>query len=303
MVWRVSAGYPSAMELYQLKAFVQVAREGNLSRAAVKLFTSQPAVSAQIKALEETLGVALFERTPKGMVLTRQGEILREEAEKALAAAQGVLQRARGLRREPEGILRLGTISDPVTLRLGALLTQLASRYPRIDIHLSQGNSGTVSAGILAATLDAGYVIGETSTALARVSLMPVRIVVVAPKSFEVTGLSWAELCAHPWIGVPENCSFTRLYQGLFSRMGQGPADFVVRVDQEHALASLLGAGLGLCLMREDQARLVVTQGIGEIWPGTAIESDLAFVYRPESRDEPCIAALLELMREIWPQT
>lgn len=295
--------YPCTMELYQLKAFVQVAREGNLSRAAVKLFTSQPAVSAQIKALEETLGISLFERTPKGMVLTRQGEILREEAEKALAAAQGVLQRARGLRAEPEGVLRLGTISDPVTLRLGALFAGLASRYPKIDIHLNQGHSGTVSTGILGGTLDAGYVIGEVSSALTRISLMPVRVVVIAPKRFNARGLGWNELCALPWVGVPDNCSFQRLYQELFSRMGQEPADFVARADQEHTLASLIAAGLGLCLMREDQARLAVEQGIGEIWPGAAIDSDLAFVFRPESRDEPCIAALLELVREIWPTT
>ncbi|MES9912641.1 MAG: LysR family transcriptional regulator, partial [Candidatus Sedimenticola sp. 4PFRAG1] len=54
------------MELYQLKTFVKVADEGHLTRAAEQLFTSQPAISAHIKALEEELGVVLFQRTPKG---------------------------------------------------------------------------------------------------------------------------------------------------------------------------------------------------------------------------------------------
>jgi len=62
------------MELYQLKTFVTVAEEGHLTRAAERLFTSQPAISAHIKSLEEELGVTLFHRTPKGMQLTTEGE-------------------------------------------------------------------------------------------------------------------------------------------------------------------------------------------------------------------------------------
>jgi DNA-binding transcriptional LysR family regulator len=58
------------VELYQLKTFVPVAEEGNLTRAAEKLFISQPAISAQIKALEEELRVELFRRSARGMTLT-----------------------------------------------------------------------------------------------------------------------------------------------------------------------------------------------------------------------------------------
>ena len=62
-----------------------VAEEGHLTRSAERLHTSQPAVSAHIKALEEELGVALFKRTPKGMLLTHEGEILRQQALRALS--------------------------------------------------------------------------------------------------------------------------------------------------------------------------------------------------------------------------
>ena len=61
------------MELYHLRTFVTVAEEGHLTRASERLFTSQPAVSAHIKALEEELGVTLFDRTPRGMQLTPAG--------------------------------------------------------------------------------------------------------------------------------------------------------------------------------------------------------------------------------------
>src|SRR5258706_14330728 len=75
------------MELYQLRSFAAVAELGHLTRAAEKLHISQPALSAQIKALEDELGVALFERTPSGMTLTAAGQRLLTEASKFSRAA------------------------------------------------------------------------------------------------------------------------------------------------------------------------------------------------------------------------
>ena len=81
------------MDLTLLRAFVTVARAGNLTRAAAQLHLTQPAVSLQIKNLQEVLGVALFSRTAHGLVLTRDGQALLPHAERALAAAS----EARGL--------------------------------------------------------------------------------------------------------------------------------------------------------------------------------------------------------------
>jgi DNA-binding transcriptional LysR family regulator len=75
------------VEIYQLKTFVAVAAEGNLTRAAERVFTSPPVVSAQLKALEDELGVRLFDRTPRGMVLTTAGQRLLAEAHRTIAAA------------------------------------------------------------------------------------------------------------------------------------------------------------------------------------------------------------------------
>ena len=77
------------MELYQLKTFVAVAKEGHLTRAAKSLHTSQPAVSAHIKALEAELEIALFDRTPKGMDLTAAGKRLLDQAQTILERALG----------------------------------------------------------------------------------------------------------------------------------------------------------------------------------------------------------------------
>src|SRR5215510_12371140 len=106
------------MELYQLRSFATVAEVGHLTRAAEKLHISQPALSAQIKALEDELEVALFERTSSGMVLTAAGHRLLAGAEKVLAAVQGLRSEARSLKGAVAGRTSVGTLSDPAYIRL-----------------------------------------------------------------------------------------------------------------------------------------------------------------------------------------
>jgi DNA-binding transcriptional LysR family regulator len=67
------------MELYRLRTFLAVADEQNLTRAAERLHISQPSVSTHIKALEEGLGVTLFIRTPKGMILSQEGSLIKSK--------------------------------------------------------------------------------------------------------------------------------------------------------------------------------------------------------------------------------
>ena len=101
------------MELYQLRSFVAVAELGHLTRAADKLHVSQPALSAQIKALEEELELELFERRSSGMMLTAAGKRLVGEAQKLLSAAQSLRNEARTIKGEVVGVARVGTLSDP----------------------------------------------------------------------------------------------------------------------------------------------------------------------------------------------
>src|SRR3954466_4462489 len=107
------------MEIHQLKTFVVVAREGSITRASERLHLSQPAVSAHIKAIEDTLGVALFERTARGMTLTADGERLLAKAEHTLAAHQELVDEAKRIKGSLTGKLRLGTASNASTEALG----------------------------------------------------------------------------------------------------------------------------------------------------------------------------------------
>jgi DNA-binding transcriptional LysR family regulator len=83
------------VELYQLRSLVAIAEAGQMTRAAEKLHISQPALSAQLRALEEEFEFSLFERTASGMVLTTGGKKILKSANKVLAAANALQNDAR----------------------------------------------------------------------------------------------------------------------------------------------------------------------------------------------------------------
>src|SRR4029450_3044497 len=130
------------MELYQLRTFAAVAELGHLTRAAERLHVSQPAVSAQIKALEDELGTSLFERGPAGMTLTTAGSKLLPYASRVLGAATDLRYQALTLKADIPGPLRLGTLSAPEPLRLGNLLARAVERHPLLHLDLRHEVTG-----------------------------------------------------------------------------------------------------------------------------------------------------------------
>ena len=149
------------MDLTLLRAFVIVARTGNLTRAATSLHLTQPAVSLRLKHLQETLKLTLFSRTAHGLTLTRDGQALLPLAERALTSAADVERAAAAMRDTVQGQLRIGTILDPEFLRLGGFLKLLVEGYPQIETALRHGMSGWVLEQVAAGELDVGYYIGQ----------------------------------------------------------------------------------------------------------------------------------------------
>ena len=114
------------MELRHLRYFVAVAEQGNVSRAARKLFIAQPPLSAQLKQLEEEVGTPLFTRLPRGVRLTPAGESLLEDARAILARAQQAPLRAREREHSRQGVVRLGLVPSAMHSVLPGLLRRIA---------------------------------------------------------------------------------------------------------------------------------------------------------------------------------
>jgi DNA-binding transcriptional LysR family regulator len=297
------------MDLTLLRAFVTVANEGNLTRAAVQLHLTQPAVSLQIKHLQESLGLTLFTRTSHGLSLTRDGQALLPHAERALGAAGDVQRAAASLRHEVRGRLRIGTILDPEFLRLGGFLKQLVETWPHIETALRHGMSGCVLEQIRAGELDVGYYIGQPSEDDARdgaafhaLTLTHFQYRVLAPAGWKdrVRGArDWRALAALPWIWTPPASAHHRLLSRRFAEAGVKPVK-VAEVDQEPSMLDLVKSGVGLTLARDATAIAEAHAHALTIVEGVTVPTQLSFVTLAARQDDPAIAAALKAIEQQW---
>ena len=289
------------IDLHQLRIFVAVSREGSLTRAADVVCLSHSAVSGQIKALEESLGLTLFERESRGMRLTVAGRVLLEEARLALDAANKVASKAQYLKNGVHGDCQVGTVSDPALLRLGEFMTCLFGRHPGLRLSFSQGISGEIVDRVLRGSLDAGYVIGTVDDPhLETVTIAPITLKIVGPVNWaeKLRNADWETLATFPWLSTPEKCSFHRLTRQLIARAGVTPMT-VIEADQESTLRGLVAAGMGLSLMREEVAATAVAQGEAFIWNGDQERTQLWFIYPKAMKSDPKVIAMLEAVQEI----
>ncbi len=165
-----------AMELRQLRHFVAVAEDGNISRAAKRVFLTQPALSRQIKALEEEIGQCLLERQAHSIRLTVVGEALLPEARELLRHADEMLERVRNAGRALR--LRVGYAPSLAAGMLSVAVGNFSQAHPNVHVELSDLSTAEMLAGLENEKLDVALCVGQQ---------LPAR------------GLKWAPLVRAPW--------------------------------------------------------------------------------------------------------
>lgn len=291
------------MELYQLRAFTTVAELGHLTKAAERLHVSQPAVSGQIRALEDELGVDLFNRGPGGMSLTEAGARLLPIAEKVLAAALELKAEVQAMKGQIQGTVRVGTVSDPTYLRLGEFLSRVVERHPLLHLEMHKEISGEALEEMRAGRLDASFFFGEVpppQTEGLRLSGMMFRVIAPLDWADRIRNADWADVAALPWVMMPENSAHERLLTEAFGRRGLTQPQKVLESDQVSVLTDLVAAGVGMSLAREEVALAGQQAGRWVIWEPARLESALWFAYPASRAQDPAIKALLKLLREVW---
>ncbi len=290
------------MDLSHLRSFVTVAKLGHLTRAAETLHLSQPALSGHIKVLEEGFGVTLFERSSTGMALTPSGRRLLTEATQILDAVQHLQRSAQELRGSPTGNLRLGTVLDPAVLRIGELLVRTRARFPQIEVELNQVMSSDALARVRAGTLDASFYFGAMpQTDLSGIALREIVYRVAIPVAWagELLRAPWQALAQRPWILAPEPSTHRQLVMELFPAPAPQP-ERIVEADNESVINNLVGAGVGISLIRDEIATQSVDARRCVIWPGSHVTTKLWLVYRTDHAADPLLVALIAVLRDVW---
>jgi DNA-binding transcriptional LysR family regulator len=290
------------MELYQLRSLAAIAEAGQLTRAAEKLHVSQPALSAQLKALEDELDLTLFDRTPNGMVLTAAGKRVLAGANKVLTAAQALQNDAKLLKGQVIGKACIGTLSDPEFIRLGQFMNTAVARFPLLELELQQEVTGLAMERVIAGEFDASYYYGEIGNKdIAGLPLREFAYVVAAPANWKsrIDSAGWTEIAAMPWIIPPSVSTHHKLVHSLLGKHDVSPGK-VVEADQEAVVSSLVVSGLGMALMREDLAQEKVAAGEVCLWKDIRLVTTLWFIYQRARQQDPVIRALLSVQEELW---
>jgi DNA-binding transcriptional LysR family regulator len=219
-----------------------------------------------------------------------------------LDAAQALRSRARTIQGEVVGRVSVGTVSDPEFTRVGEFLTLALTEHPLLEIETHHEVSGAAFEKVRDGELDASFYYG--SRAHDDVVAMPLvdfayRIVGPAAWGDRIRHASWDEIVQMPWILAPRISTLRSLIEDMFAERGSSP---VVRIEADHeaVMRSLVIAGGGIALMREDVALEAASAGEVALWNKIRLETTLSFLYLRQRDHDPEIRALLEILHQIW---
>ena len=250
------------MALEQLESLVAAVEEGSLSAAARKRNLTQPAVSLQIKALEESLHAQLLVRSRRGVRPTKAGEalLLRErDVLDTLRAARNDIDQIQGVIR---GTLRLGVTDAAATDVLPGAFTTFHREHPQVDVHVSIHDTTQLQELLLRHDLDlaVGTLPGEGPvTGISPVPLMEEPLRLAAPSGLGETA-AHALVAENPFIAYPSGSNTRRLVDDAFARAGitVRPAMEIGRPD---VMVRLVEAGVGVSVLPQGILRTGLESG------------------------------------------
>jgi DNA-binding transcriptional LysR family regulator len=256
------------MELRHLRYFVAVAEELHFRRAAERLHVAQPAVSEQIRKLEEELGVRLFDRTQRSVSLTDSGNAMLEEARRVLHQADVAQAAARNARDHATMRLRIGYLPDSLPRTVSRAMQVLVASAPSVQISLETGTAVRLTADVRAGRLDAVVVglpapvnglratpVGHQHAVLA--------LPVTHPHAVD-SAISLERLAPERLVMLPRdtNPPFHSAVVSMCREAGLSPTLIEVgEPNVEHALLAV-ASGSGMALLPESAAERYVAPGV-----------------------------------------
>jgi len=236
------------MDLAELEIFRTVVAEGGVTRAAERLNRVQSNVTTRIKQLEQSVGVPLFVRDRRRMVLTSAGEALLDYAERILDLVQEARQVVAP--HSPRGRLRIGSMESAAASRLPGPLSEFHRHWPEVRLELSTGPSDTLVAQVREARLDAAVVSGVIDDAmLESTPLFKEELLLVTPRLHRRVRAP-QDVRLDTLIVFEQGCSYRRSAEQWFSRSGARarPAR-ILELASYHAILACVAAGAGVAVV------------------------------------------------------
>jgi len=242
------------MNLEQLRGFYAVAQEGSFTKAAEKLFLTQPAISLQVRALEKELGEQLFNRTGKSVRLTQAGEIFKIHVKSILDSLEDARNQVAELQGLQRGRLVIGC-SDTITIYiLAPILQAYNKRYPKVEIAIRNKTSLEVAELVLTNTVDFGIVTLpiKNPTLHSEVFLRCADVAICAPGHLlaEQEAVSLDELSQYPLLLLEPGSNSRLLLEKAFD-LCDIPLSSAMDLGSIGVIKKLVSIGLGVSIVPE----------------------------------------------------
>lgn len=244
------------MELKHAKTFVAVAELGTVSRAAMQLRVAQPALSRRIFELERELGLTLFDRVGRRLVLTGEGEQLLSDCRALLISAEAVAERARTLNRGEAGVLKVVASPQIIEGAVAEFLPVYASRFPAVQVKLSEATGWPETAAMLErGDVHLGINLMRAAPAqdqrFSSLALAPIDLLAASSLSEDLGSkahIEIAKLARRPLLVLETTYAFRRNFDAACRLAGVSP-NIVYESRTPHTLLVMAESGNGIAII------------------------------------------------------
>jgi DNA-binding transcriptional LysR family regulator len=278
----------STVELSDLTIFKTVVEEGGVVKASQRLNRVPSNVTTRIKQLEQSVGVDLFLRQGRRLVLSSNGEALLEYADRLLRLVSEARSAVAG--DVPRGALRLGALESTSASRLPMLLADFHRRFPDVRIELRTGTNDALTAAVKEGRLDVAFVAELPKDAtLAGLPIYQERLTLITPAD-HVPVRNIKDLRGLSVIAFPNGCAYRRRLERWLGPRAL-PTVRVLELGSYHAIVACVAAGSGVALVPESVLSVMkVEQVRRHDLPAVIANVKTPFIWRRDDIPAPALA-------------
>jgi len=291
------------MDFDQLETFIDVARLSSFSRAAEKRFRTQPAISSQIRSLEEEVGARLLDRSERKVSLTASGKLFLKFAEDTLDVRKAVVTAIAETERVPRGEIVVGANEGTCLHILPEVFAHFKKQYPDVSVNIRRADYAKVLESVIDNSVDFGVVsLPITDTRLTAVPIHRDELVLIVPPRHPLAKLksaAAADIAQYPLV-MPKVGHTRDALDELFHQKKLKPR-YAMEVDSSELLKRFVAADVGVGFIarshvQEDvQARVLATVPLAE----AQIRRDLALVFRKDKALSRAALAFIDITVKI----
>lgn len=290
------------MDYDQLTSFLEVAKLQSFSRAAEKIYRTQPAISAQVRLLEQECGERLFDRSGKKVLLTPAGEILQRYAQKIIDLHKEALQAVAELNQTARGKLQIGANEATCLYVLPKTFARFKELYPLVQISIYRNFSHKIMQKVQEGAVELGIVtLPLTATNVEVISLFRDEMQVVTPASHPLAknrSVTLEEVANYPLI-LPKT-GHTRVVLDRLMREYRDHIQVSMELASVETIKKFVGAGLGISLISRTYVQPEVAAGLLKLIPldGQKLYRELGLIYRRDRYLSLPAKVFIEVVRE-----